>query len=114
MIKLVFINDNETDVEETVSVDAELEKRKEEQKLVIDAANAKFADPATDLENMAPKKPNWDLKRQLAPKLALLQKRTQKSLLEILSERAMKIGTGEQLASAVANVPDLSSDEEED
>ena len=35
--------------------------------------------------NLAPKKPNWDLKRDVEKKLAKLEKRTKKAVIEILS-----------------------------
>jgi coiled-coil domain-containing protein 12 len=36
---------------------------------------------------MAPKKINWDLKRDIQPKLAKLEKRTQKAIVEMLKKR---------------------------
>jgi coiled-coil domain-containing protein 12 len=33
---------------------------------------------------MAPKKANWDLKREIEPRLAKLERRTQRALAEIL------------------------------
>lgn len=36
--------------------------------------------------NLAPKKPNWDLKRDVEKKLAKLDKRTKKAIIEILSK----------------------------
>ena len=35
--------------------------------------------------NLAPKKQNWDLKRDVEKKLAKLEKRTKKAVIEILS-----------------------------
>lgn len=35
---------------------------------------------------MAPKKANWDLKRDLEPRLAKLERRTQRALLQMLQE----------------------------
>jgi coiled-coil domain-containing protein 12 len=42
---------------------------------------------ATAVVNMAPKKINWDLKRDIQPKLAKLEKRTQKAIVEMLKKR---------------------------
>ena len=39
------------------------------------------------LLNLAPKRPNWDLKRDLEPRAEVLRKRTQKAIVEILRER---------------------------
>ena len=51
---------------------------------------AKQEAPATsggDIEESAPKKINWDLKRDIAPKLEKLEKRTQRAIVELLKER---------------------------
>ena len=46
---------------------------------------------------MAPRKPDWDLKRDINPKLAKLEKRTQKAIAELIRERLKE----EDLANAV-------------
>ena len=43
-----------------------------------------------DLVAMAPKKINWDLKRDIQPKLKKLEKRTQRAIVEMLRERIEK------------------------
>ena len=40
-----------------------------------------------DVTTMAPKKINWDLKRDIQPKLDKLERRTQKAIVEMLKER---------------------------
>ena len=40
------------------------------------------------LVNVAPKKPNWDLRRDVAPKLAKLDRLTQQALLKLAREEA--------------------------
>lgn len=40
-----------------------------------------------DLTNLAPRKPDWDLKRDIAPKLLKLERRTQKAIAELIFER---------------------------
>ncbi|KAJ3367949.1 hypothetical protein HDU91_000959 [Kappamyces sp. JEL0680] len=40
--------------------------------------------PDLDLSNLAPKKPNWDLKRDLEKKLAKLDRQTQKSIADLI------------------------------
>lgn len=82
-------------------MESELLKAQEKQKEVLEAASAKFADPTTDLENLVPKPTNWDLKAQLKPKLTILEKRTQQSLLENLRKKSQG-ASGPQLADAVA------------
>ncbi len=39
------------------------------------------------LVNVAPKKPNWDLKRDIQPKLDKLERRTQRAIIEIMREQ---------------------------
>ena len=51
-----------------------------------------------DFTNLAPKKPDWDLKRDIAPKLEKLEKRTQKAIAELIRERLKE----EDLANDVA------------
>ncbi|KAL6043368.1 ATP-dependent RNA helicase [Balamuthia mandrillaris] len=43
-----------------------------------------------DVLNLAPKKPNWDLKRDVEKKLDILEKRTQRALYEMLKEKLEK------------------------
>ena len=53
-----------------------------------------------DITNLAPRKPDWDLKRDIAKKLEKLEKRTARAIGEIIRER-LKADTEEDLASAV-------------
>ncbi|KAF5827181.1 cwf18 pre-mRNA splicing factor-domain-containing protein [Dunaliella salina] len=46
------------------------------------------ADQEELLMNVAPKKPNWDLKRDLQGKLDKLERRTQRAIIEIMNEEA--------------------------
>ena len=64
-----------------------------------------------DFTNLAPKKPDWDLKRDIAPKLEKLEKRTQKAIAELIRERLKE----EDLANAVAaGTPAALAEEDED
>lgn len=47
---------------------------------------------------IAPKKPNWDLKRDVAPRLDVLERRTQRAIADLLRERV----TAAALAKAAA------------
>lgn len=47
-------------------------------------------DPEEVIANVAPKKPNWDLRREIAPKLAKLEKRTQRAIAELAIEEEKK------------------------
>lgn len=40
-----------------------------------------------DITNLAPRKPDWDLKRDVAKKLEKLERRTQKAIAELIRER---------------------------
>jgi len=52
-----------------------------------------------ELTNLAPRKPDWDLKRDVAPKLQKLERRTQRAIAELILER---LGNKEDdLAAAV-------------
>lgn len=48
---------------------------------------------------MAPRKPDWDLKRDVAKKLERLERRTQKAIAELIRERLKK--GQEDLATSV-------------
>lgn len=48
------------------------------------------ADEEELLASMAPKKANWDLKREIEPRLAKLERRTQRALVEIMLEEEQK------------------------
>ena len=39
-----------------------------------------------DLINLAPRKPDWDLKRDVAKKLEKLERRTQRAIAELISK----------------------------
>ncbi|KAL4229034.1 Coiled-coil domain-containing protein 12 [Mactra antiquata] len=52
-----------------------------------------------DLVNLAPRKPDWDLKRDVAKKLEKLERRTQRAIAELIRERLKK--SGEDFAQVV-------------
>lgn len=53
-----------------------------------------------DISNLAPRKPDWDLKRSCAKKLEKLQRQTQKVIAELILERLKN----EQDLATVVNV----------
>uniref|UniRef100_A0A8C2G098 Coiled-coil domain containing 12 n=1 Tax=Cyprinus carpio TaxID=7962 RepID=A0A8C2G098_CYPCA len=55
-----------------------------------------------DLANLAPRKPDWDLKRDVAKKLEKLERRTQKAIAELIRDRLK--GSEEELAGVVGAV----------
>lgn len=70
------------------------------------ASNAKFMDPALDLDNLVPKKSNFDMKRVLQARLEKLEKRTKRAIIDIARRKQMEEGdltgpsTAEQLPSS--------------
>uniref|UniRef100_A0A8C4Q273 Coiled-coil domain containing 12 n=1 Tax=Eptatretus burgeri TaxID=7764 RepID=A0A8C4Q273_EPTBU len=53
-----------------------------------------------DLTNLAPRKPDWDLKRDVAKKLDKMEKRTQRAIAELIRERLK--GKQDDLVAAIA------------
>ncbi|KAH9928533.1 mRNA splicing factor [Epithele typhae] len=72
-----------------------------------------------DLFNIAPKRPNWDLKRELDKKLSKLERKTQESIHTLIRQRlAAQKGEPDDLVSAMnaqeqARQAEDSSDEED-
>lgn len=62
-----------------------------------------------DFSNLAPRKPDWDLKRDIAPKLEKLERRTQKAIAELIRERLKE----EDLADAVTAGANLAVEEDD-
>jgi len=58
-----------------------------------------------ELTNLAPRKPDWDLKRDVAPKLQKLERRTQRAIAELILDRLKN--NQDDLAAAVqlSNAP---------
>ncbi|XP_069716162.1 coiled-coil domain-containing protein 12 [Phaenicophaeus curvirostris] len=100
--------------------DEELKKRKVPQakpaavedkvKEQLEAAKPEPIIDEVDLANLAPRKPDWDLKRDVAKKLEKLEKRTQRAIAELIRERLK--GQEEELASAVGSAKQEGSDSE--
>ncbi|XP_028934249.1 coiled-coil domain-containing protein 12 [Ornithorhynchus anatinus] len=101
-----------------VPQDEELKKRKvpqarpasveERVKDQLEAAKPEPIIEEVDLANLAPRKPDWDLKRDVAKKLDKLEKRTQRAIAELIRERLR--GQDEDLASAVGSAKQEESD----
>ena len=56
----------------------------------FEAELARIRAEDTEAVSVVPKDPNWDLKRDIEPKLAILRKRTQKAIVATLRERLKK------------------------
>ncbi|NXT93814.1 CCD12 protein, partial [Anhinga rufa] len=74
----------------------------------LEAAKPEPIIDEVDLANLAPRKPDWDLKRDVAKKLEKLEKRTQRAIAELIRERLK--GQEEELASAVGSAKQEGSD----
>ncbi|CAI5789218.1 Hypothetical predicted protein [Podarcis lilfordi] len=74
----------------------------------LEAAKPEPIIEEVDLANLAPRKPDWDLKRDVAKKLEKLEKRTQRAIAELIRERLR--GQEEDLASAVDSAKQEGSD----
>ncbi|CAL8341900.1 coiled-coil domain-containing protein 12 [Gadus morhua] len=68
----------------------------------LEAANPEPIIEEVDLANLAPRKPDWDLKRDVAKKLEKLERRTQRAIAELIRDRLR--GSEEELADAVGAV----------
>ncbi|XP_061176243.1 coiled-coil domain-containing protein 12-like [Saccostrea echinata] len=68
-------------------------------KLHLEAATVEKGIEEVDLVNLAPRKPDWDLKRDVAKKLEKLERKTQRAIAELIRER-LQAGN-EDLALAV-------------
>ncbi|CAO3596537.1 unnamed protein product [Absidia cylindrospora] len=83
-----------------IKITAETETKEIPTQTLAEAAEKEKED--VDLFNLAPKKANWDLRRDVEKKLEKLDRRTQKAILETIRQRLTKEG-GTDLAEAVAN-----------
>ncbi|XP_041797584.1 coiled-coil domain-containing protein 12 [Chelmon rostratus] len=68
----------------------------------LEAAHPEPIIEEVDLANLAPRKPDWDLKRDVAKKLEKLERRTQRAIAELIRDRLR--GTDEELAEVVGAV----------
>jgi coiled-coil domain-containing protein 12 len=67
--------------EETVELVAEELEQNELEKLTSQA------NKSLDLSSLQPKSVNWDLKRELEPKLSILESRTENSIIKMVKDR---------------------------
>mmetsp|Transcript_15906 Transcript_15906/g.42741 ORF Transcript_15906/g.42741 Transcript_15906/m.42741 type:complete len:132 (-) Transcript_15906:14-409(-) len=79
------------------TVVAEVAQRQNE---IIEAHIRLYDDPRQDTANLAPKKVNWDLKRNVAERLERLERRTQRAMMEVVRRRAEEEGAGAAAAAS--------------
>ncbi|CAH2105583.1 unnamed protein product [Euphydryas editha] len=80
--------------------DAEPSFVEEEVKDLVEAGKEKVVLQDLDISSLAPRKPDWDLKRDVAKKLEKLERRTQKAIAELIWERLQQ-GSEENLSAMV-------------
>lgn len=64
-----------------------------------------------DISSLAPRKPDWDLKRDVAKKLEKLERRTQKAIAELIWER-LKQGGEDNLGAMVTMTENRPTDDD--
>lgn len=67
----------------------------------LSAATTKVVIEELDISNLAPRKPDWDLKRDVGKKLEKLERRTQKAIAELIRDRLKQ---GQHDLAAVVNM----------
>ncbi|CAG9559680.1 unnamed protein product [Danaus chrysippus] len=91
--------------------DAEPAQVEEEVKDLVEAGKEKVVLQDLDISSLAPRKPDWDLKRDVAKKLEKLERRTQKAIAELIWER-LKEGNEENLSALVTLNANKSTDDD--
>ncbi len=81
----------------TLQVEAAKAPEFEEVEVDLDAVIGHAAEEV--IVNVAPKKANWDLRRDIAPKLAKLERRTQLAMIELMREEEAKRTAGDVAAA---------------
>ncbi|XP_014272195.1 coiled-coil domain-containing protein 12 [Halyomorpha halys] len=100
---------NDEKLKETILEPAKPGNVEEEIKDQLEAANTRVIIEDLDITSLAPRKPDWDLKRDAAKKLERLEKRTQRAIAELIRERlkseqhdfASKVAIGAETAAAL-------------
>lgn len=91
--------------------DAEPVAVEEEVKDLLEAGKEKVVLQDLDISSLAPRKPDWDLKRDVAKKLERLERRTQKAIAELIWER-LKQGNEDNLGAIVTMTDNRPTDDD--
>ncbi|TRY68345.1 hypothetical protein TCAL_01408 [Tigriopus californicus] len=67
-----------------------------------------------DFVNLAPRKIDWDLKRDIAPKLEKLERRTQRAIAELIRERLQEEDLANAVTAGASAAQKLAADDEDD
>ncbi|OCH88191.1 mRNA splicing factor [Obba rivulosa] len=106
--------------EEDVEMEDTVEKNVEGLAQQIIAEDAQRREQDLDLFNIAPKRPNWDLKREMDKKLAKLERKTQEAIHTLIRQRlAAQKGQSDDIVGAMraqekaSQLEDPASDDED-
>merc|ERR1719367_663809 len=66
-----------------------------------------------DFTNLAPRKPDWDLKRDIAPRLEKLERRTQRAIAELIRERLKEEDLADAVTAGASRARATASDDED-
>ncbi|XP_021186837.2 coiled-coil domain-containing protein 12 [Helicoverpa armigera] len=91
--------------------DAEPAAVEAEVKELLEAGKEKIVLQDLDISSLAPRKPDWDLKRDVAKKLEKLERRTQKAIAELIWER-LKQGNEDNLGAMVTMTDNRATEED--
>ncbi|KAL0832865.1 hypothetical protein ABMA28_001018 [Loxostege sticticalis] len=83
----------------------------DEVKDLLEAGKEKVVLQDLDISSLAPRKPDWDLKRDVAKKLEKLERRTQKAIAELIWER-LKQGGEDNLGAMVTMTENRPTDDD--
>lgn len=64
--------------------------------------------------NLAPRKIDWDLKRDIAAKLEKLERRTQRAIAELIRERLQEEDLANAVTAGASAAQKLAADDEDD
>lgn len=82
----------------------------DEVKDLLEAGKEKVVLQDLDISSLAPRKPDWDLKRDVSKKLEKLERRTQKAIAELIWER-LKQGKEDNLGAMITMTDKPSTDD---
>ncbi|XP_037073568.1 coiled-coil domain-containing protein 12-like [Pollicipes pollicipes] len=81
----------------------------------VETSDAAAARPEeVDVAQLAPRKPDWDLKRDLAPRLERLERRTQRAIAELIRQRLEREQGADVLVDAVSTAAAAAGDDDDE
>lgn len=74
----------------------------------LETLKVPFVVEEIDIQNLAPRKPDWDLKRDVSKKLEVLERKTQRAIAELIRDR-LRSNDGQQIDLQAVNTVGYSS-----